>query len=163
MTGSPTIRHAARVLLVDVADRVLLFRCRDPRIDTKLLWITPGGGLIEGETHEQAGARELFEETGLHGLPMGPCVWTRSHVFKFGERMLDQRERFYLVHCGGAPEINRSGHCQDEILILEEHRWWSADEIIAAKDETFTPRRLGEFLKELLRYGAPCTPIDVGV
>jgi 8-oxo-dGTP pyrophosphatase MutT (NUDIX family) len=158
-----TIRHAARVLLIDSRDRLLLFRCRDPRIETPVLWITPGGGLREGETHAEAAARELLEETGIAGIPIGACVWTRSHTFAFGERMLDQREQFFLVRCGAAPAIDRSRHCADEILILEDHHWWTADEIIEAEGETFTPRQLGQFFKRLLQNGSPDAPIDVGI
>jgi 8-oxo-dGTP pyrophosphatase MutT (NUDIX family) len=118
---------------------------------------------MEGETHADAAARELLEETGISGFPLGDCIWTRSHIFPFGKRMLDQRERFFLVRCGDAPAIDRSRHGADEVLILEDHHWWTAGEIIDAVEETFTPRQLGRYYRQLLQDGPSQTPIDVGV
>ena len=158
MPDTITIRAAARVLLVDNRDRLLLFRCRDSRIETPILWVTPGGGLQDGETHAEAAARELLEETGAFGLPMGRCVWTRAHTFSFGDRMIDQREHFFLVHCGEPPTIDRSRHCADELLILEDHHWWMADEIIDAAGDTFTPRRLGHFFGSCCKTVRPTLP-----
>ncbi|MGH9039205.1 MAG: NUDIX domain-containing protein [Acidimicrobiia bacterium] len=45
-----TIRHAARVLLIDDQDRVLLFRY-GPSHKGRYFWVSPGGGLEAGETH----------------------------------------------------------------------------------------------------------------
>jgi len=50
-------RYAARVLLLDEAGRVLLFRGGDPhRPEAGTWWFTPCGGLDAGETVEDAGA-----------------------------------------------------------------------------------------------------------
>jgi hypothetical protein len=42
-------------------------------------------------------------------------------------------------------------------------RWWTVDEIDAAPETSFAPRRLGSLLRELLDDGPPRAPIDVGV
>ncbi|MBC7679310.1 MAG: NUDIX domain-containing protein, partial [Pseudorhodobacter sp.] len=62
----PVARTAARVLLLDGRDRVLLFRGGDPHLPERgTWWFTPGGGLDPGEQTVDGAVRELFEETGL--------------------------------------------------------------------------------------------------
>ena len=49
------IRQAARVVLLDDRDRVLLFRGFDPADpDRGSWWFTPGGGINPGESLEAA-------------------------------------------------------------------------------------------------------------
>ena len=159
--SSPTIidRDAARIVLLDRHDRVLLFRCEEPGAD-RSFWITPGGGLKPGESHETAALRELREETGLVGVELGPCVWTRTHTFPWLGQTYRQRERFFLLRVDGH-EIDRAGHTAEERQVLIEHRWWSAQQIKLACEETFAPRTIGLHIEQLL-IAMPDDPIDVG-
>jgi len=50
-------RRAARVLLVDRADRTLLLRGGDPARPGLRWWFTPGGGLMDGESPAEGAAR----------------------------------------------------------------------------------------------------------
>ncbi|MGH3586767.1 MAG: NUDIX domain-containing protein, partial [Pseudonocardia sp.] len=59
----PGVRVAARVLLVDPAQRLLLFHGADPHVPEKSFWFTAGGGLEPGEELLPAAVRELSEET----------------------------------------------------------------------------------------------------
>ena len=154
----PVLRHAARILLIDAARRVLLLKWRLQ--DGDHLWITPGGGLGAGESHPEAALRELDEEVGLRGVPLGPCVWLREHVFNWNGRAYRQRERFYLVPID-AHEADRSGNDENELRVLEEFRWWTLPEL-EASGETFAPRRIALFLAPLLAGELPSHPIDVG-
>jgi 8-oxo-dGTP pyrophosphatase MutT (NUDIX family) len=156
----PVPRPAARVLLLDPQDRVLLFRWVVPETGYTW-WATPGGGLHEGESHEQAALRELAEETGLEGIELGPPVWEREIVFPAGGRSYRQRERFFLVRVDPF-DVAVHGMEDYESAMLGEHRWWSADEI-SASSERFAPRRLAELLRRLLVEGPPAAPIDVGM
>ena len=153
-------RPAARVLLCDNEGRVLLFRAR---LAGREFWITPGGGLNQGETYLEAAMRELWEETGLRFADASlQCVWTRSHVFEFRGQLIDQQERFFLLRIEQAPGITYDHWEDDERNDLIEHRWWTTDEILESTD-VFAPRRLGELLQSLLLGDLPVEPVDVGL
>ncbi|MFI5045647.1 MAG: NUDIX domain-containing protein [Acidimicrobiia bacterium] len=54
------VRRAVRALLVDPDGAVLLMQLTDPSTD-RAVWITPGGGLDDGETlHQFAGLQPAF-------------------------------------------------------------------------------------------------------
>ena len=58
-------RRAARVILLDEADRLLLVRGHDTDQPDRGWWFTVGGGIGVGETSRDAAVREMREETGL--------------------------------------------------------------------------------------------------
>ncbi|MCW8140161.1 MAG: NUDIX domain-containing protein [Planctomycetota bacterium] len=157
---TPELREAARALVLDSADRVLLVRFE---LDGRSWWATPGGGLEPGETHEAAVRRELAEEVGFHDAAVGACVWTREHTFSWDDRVIRQRERFHLVRVEAALA---SAPLLDEDDLRAEHitrrRWWTLPELLASR-EVFGPRGLARALAALLRDGPPDRPLDVGV
>jgi ADP-ribose pyrophosphatase YjhB (NUDIX family) len=153
-------RPAARVLLVDPTGRVLLVRFLSPETGFAW-WAAPGGGLSEGESHEEAARREVFEETGLADFRLGPRVWVREHVFPWKGRQYRQQEQFFLARVEAFQP--RADHfTADEVEMLQEHRWWRGEEIDASSD-IFSPRRLGTLLRQLLVQGPPPAPVDVGL
>ena len=74
------VRRTSRLILLDGDDRVLLFLVEDTTVfrpndpSPAVYWVTPGGSLEPGESHEDAARRELWEETGISGLEPGPWV-----------------------------------------------------------------------------------------
>lgn len=159
MSGEPVLRAAARVLLLDPAGRVLLLHYRMPETGFAW-WGTPGGGMHAGETPEQAARREVLEETGLSEFALGPCVWTRTTEFAWEGRRYRQSERIYVARVD-AFEPTGDNRDLEEHGVIDDHRWWTADEI-ASSQERFAPRRLGSLLRALLGGGYPADPIDVG-
>jgi 8-oxo-dGTP pyrophosphatase MutT (NUDIX family) len=150
---------AARVLLLDPDDRVLLARWE---ADGETWWTAPGGGLNPGETHQEAANRELAEEIGLVAVPLGAPIWIREHVYQWKDATQRQRELFYecRVPFLDLETLSPIGpHSPEEV----GHRWWSLDEIERATDEVFAPRKLALFLRRLLTEGPPPDPIDVGL
>ncbi|MEM6458389.1 MAG: NUDIX domain-containing protein [Planctomycetota bacterium] len=156
------MRRAARVLVFNHAGRLLLFRFVDP-VSAAAFWITPGGGLHDGEGFADAAVRELLEETGIDaGGRLGPCVWQRTVDIVYGHKRFTQHERFFTLRLGaGEGLIDTAGMTDYETTDLAEHRWWPP-EAIARSAERFAPCRLAGLLADVPRLERGGGPIDIG-
>lgn len=161
MNEAPTPRPAARIILIDAQDRVFLMYF-SARADGTGIWITPGGGLDPGETHEEAALRELYEEVGLRGVDLGPCVWFRSFVYPFGGRMWEQQERFFVCRVESHDIGDHVNHDEMEREVITELRWWSLAEL-EASPERFAPSGFARLLGAIVSGDYPAEPFDVGV
>jgi 8-oxo-dGTP pyrophosphatase MutT (NUDIX family) len=143
----PVDRRAARVLLLDGQDRLLLFHGRDPLHAARgQWWFTPGGGLDPGESPAQGAVRELLEETGLVVTPeeLGEVVHQRVTTFPWGDEVYRQEEDYFLLRVD-AHEVDTTGFNEVETAAVLGHRWWPLDEL-AATDERYDPAELLELL-----------------
>ena len=140
---TPALREVARVLIVDPLDRLLLlrFRLRDGRE----VWIPPGGGVEAGESPDEAGRREVLEETAVALDGLLPLVWQRTTHY-FERDVLES----YFARVSATPHVALEPVPGGPADLLE-YRWWTGEEIAA--DESvieFTPPDLASRLSELL-------------
>ncbi|MES2171266.1 MAG: NUDIX domain-containing protein [Actinomycetota bacterium] len=141
MPNRPGLRRTSRILLYDRDGHLLLFLTKAPDTSGVARWLTPGGGVDAGETHDQAAVRELFEETGLAVDDLGAPVW--SHDF---EVMWDSAD-----HSAGHAEFYRlvvdrfepsDAHwTEDEKVDVLAHRWWSPHDLLTTS-EPYEPSEL---------------------
>ncbi|MEE6272176.1 NUDIX domain-containing protein [Georgenia sp. MJ206] len=146
-------RRAARVIVLDDEDRVLLVRGHDAGETTRSWWFTIGGGLAPGEGTRAGAVRELREETGLvidPALLVGP-VLSRSALFDFARVTCRQDEEFFLARAE-VTHVDDAGWTALEREVLDEMRWWHLDELEAAVagGAVVYPRSLPERLRRLL-------------
>ncbi len=155
------IRRAARVIVLDEAGRLLLFRVQAVLRNDRALWMMPGGGINEGEEAAAAAMRELWEETGLADALIGPEVWTRSfqYAVEDGVRRV-QAERYFVARVAAFEPTNANWE-EHEHSFLQEHRWWSLEEMLASPDY-FVPRALTALLPALIAGEYPGEPFDCG-
>ena len=148
-------RHAARVVMLDASDAVLLLAGRDPGCAaSSIFWFVPGGGCDPGETTEEAARREALEEVGAMLGALGPVVWHRRTRFEFDGVQYDQAEYFYLVR------VERFAPCPTGLTALErravlEARWWPLAELATAAGEgtlTVYPPNLAELVRGWLAH-----------
>jgi 8-oxo-dGTP pyrophosphatase MutT (NUDIX family) len=141
----PRDRRAARLIILDDANAVLLVRYGEFRTNRPpWYWSSPGGGIDAGETPQQAAARELLEETGL-SAPIGPLLWEGTVEFETEKGPIRQHESFFLVRAPGtAPAVHNSTPEP-----IEELRWWTLPEL-RSTSETIYPDALLEQLQRLI-------------
>ena len=143
------LRPSARLLILDADNRVLLFlfEHRDGALAGQRFWATPGGGVEGDETFETAAVRELREETGLIVTEVSAPIAERQVVFVMpdGEKSLAD-ERYFLIR---APSLvlSRDGWTELERKVMADHRWWSASDLAATRDQIW-PENLAQMLTE---------------
>jgi 8-oxo-dGTP pyrophosphatase MutT (NUDIX family) len=115
------------------------------RVDRRgrLLWSLPKGHVEEGETEEQAAAREVHEETGIRGEVLGKLGTIDFWFVADGRRVHKTVHHFLLV------SVDPDQQLSDEDPEVSEVAWVPLAEVgerLAYADE----RRLVERVTDLL-------------
>ncbi|MDQ2878194.1 MAG: NUDIX domain-containing protein [Pseudomonadota bacterium] len=139
------LRPAARILLLDPAGRLLLFRFDAG--DRAPFWCTPGGAVDPGESFAAAARRELREETGFD-LDPGADVHRRTVEFITLENVpVIAEERYFLVRAPSVA-IDTSRHTDLERRVMRHWHWFERDSI-ANHHETIYPEDLTQILLDV--------------
>jgi 8-oxo-dGTP pyrophosphatase MutT (NUDIX family) len=128
-------RDAARVLVLDAADRVLLLRGTDPAAPDVRYWWTLGGGREPGESARACAVRELHEEAGLlvpEADLVGP-LHRNASAFAFDRFWVEQDNEFFAVR---VETWTAAPAALDvlEIASILGTGWWTLDELRAQRD-----------------------------
>lgn len=153
-------REAARIVVLDPEDRILLINAIDPRDATKGdWWEIPGGGMDPGEASASCAARELREEAGILDAEVGPVIWTQHVSYDFAGMHFEQDEYVHLARWAGGeqhpPELEFF-----EALAFRGMAWWTCDDLLASDVKTLPPR-LREFLPAIVAGDIPAEPLDI--
>ncbi len=151
-------RFGARVVLLDTADRVLLFRLENPR-SGNTWWATPGGGVEPGEKSLDAARRELKEETGVEVDQLVGPIWVDDHWFRTPDDLVHQQDRYFHARIEN-PKVDVSGQDEIESDLMVEHRWWSLTALEETSDRVY-PAGLAGHLRLLLKAGPPEKPLQL--
>ncbi len=129
----PIHRVAVRLLPVSPAGQVLLLQGQDPAHPGDLHWVSVGGAVDPGETHEQAALRELREETGIEaGVDdlVGP-IGKGVHAFSWDGRDYVSHSTFYAMPLTADVRVHFDGLEDAEIGNILQAAWWTPEALAA--------------------------------
>jgi len=144
------VRPTSRLLVLDDDDRLLLMLTAAPDSSRVARWITPGGGVDPGESHEEAAVRELHEETGQVVAEVGPVV--RVDDFEVAWDDADHTHghaEFFVVRLPHF-EVVDDDWTDEERVDITDARWFSLEELEATTD-LVEPVDLARTVAEVLR------------
>jgi ADP-ribose pyrophosphatase YjhB (NUDIX family)/L-amino acid N-acyltransferase YncA len=154
----PRLRPAARGVIVDPDDRILLVRFE---FDDGPLWATPGGGLEAGETVVEGLRRELVEEVGLSDFADPVHLWHQEVVADGHATGYDGVLNDYFLirtnHFTPAGSLTAAELAAENV---HEMRWWTPAEL-EAHEGRFAPRELPALIRGLLASGPPSIPVQL--
>ncbi|MET7457671.1 NUDIX domain-containing protein [Streptomyces sp. NPDC005574] len=152
-TSTPPLRQAARAVVLDADDRVLLLGYDE----NGGFWATPGGSLEDQEDHTQAVLRELGEELGADekAVELGPQLAVRSKDHLVGGHEVRQEEKYFLARVAAA-EVDPARATQPDNI--RELRWWTLPELRDTREKVY-PADLANLVAAVVEGRIPARPI----
>jgi 8-oxo-dGTP pyrophosphatase MutT (NUDIX family) len=146
--SEPVARTGGRLIMLDDDGRVLLIE--EYIDDGSTHWITPGGGVEDGEDIRAAALREAWEETGLRlSLPEdAPEVFTQRRRWSYDGVVYDQTDHFFAVQVPSGVAIAAAYVTPMEQQTVIGERWWTVDELRASGD-VFEPPEIAALVESL--------------
>ena len=133
-------------MLFDEIGAILLIRFVAPREGGEFFfWALPGGEIEPWEAEADAAVRELKEELGIAVTVEGP-VYRDANMFLHQGEMQDNVDFLFQARCGRA-EPRLIGLTVEEIGMMKEMRWWTAEEIEGSGERIF-PGELAARMRE---------------
>jgi len=134
-------------MLFDEEGAVLLIRFVAMRPDGEFIfWALPGGEIEPGESEMEGAVRELREELGIVMGVVGPVYRDANQFWHQGE--IQDNVDFLFRACCRRAEPKLTGVTAEEIAMMREMRWWTAEEIEASGERIF-PENLAARMREL--------------
>lgn len=154
MNASPTRRRCARALLQNNEGEIYLFCYHFAMMkEEPMVWVSPGGGVEEGESLESALQRELWEELGIDIHPSALSFShrsDRSFIYNDGSHVISEDHYFWLTLPSAQCVFSEENWTDIEVQHTVAGRWWSENEIATSSENFFMDRTA---LAELLRRG----------
>ncbi|MET1281334.1 NUDIX domain-containing protein [Vibrio navarrensis] len=147
-------RVSVRAIVIE-NDQILLVRYKDSQ---GYWYLLPGGGVEDGETLEEAFARETYEECGV-SLPFGDIVYVRDFVSKNHDESNKPKD-FHQIDINvissyssdgftlkpNLPDENQVGLVWHELCNLDKIRFYPKNAIIHLMNQNWGKVYLGDSL-----------------